>query len=470
MTAKKFINQVSLLFILNLVVKLVWVFFVERNIQLKVGFAQYGMYYSIFSFTLVLSVIADPGLSNFMMKRMGVDKTENRHFSFLSLKLILSLAYLIFTISTAYLLNYVHQQLLWVLVAYQILWSFLIYLRSYLKINQLFFLDAFISVLDKFLLVLVLIPVLAFADDFSWTTLFYAYSQLITLLIALMVCLIVLYRNKIEVFKSFKLKFDLTLLKPLMPFAIFSFLVLALQKIDSLMLEKLALNGAVETGIYGAAYRFLEAATMLPILFATFFYPLMVNLLAQQKKFNHLVNNGLKLLGAFSIVLALTSWFYQTQLITLFYGNEKHQNLDLVFGLLMFTVFFQSVYYVYSSVFTANNNLKLLCYISLAGLGVNIIANIILIPLYSAVGAAISNLLGFGVMALIYVISYHIKFNFKIAYSIWFKFLVLILTLCTSRLFLDQLSLNLILHLLLFLTVGLFTAFLLKLLSIKDFS
>ena len=84
MTAKKFINQVSLLFILNLVVKLVWVFFVERNIQLKVGFAQYGMYYSIFSFTLVLSVIADPGLSNFMMKRMGDDKTENRHFSFLS--------------------------------------------------------------------------------------------------------------------------------------------------------------------------------------------------------------------------------------------------------------------------------------------------------------------------------------------------------------------------------------------------
>ena len=279
-----------------------------------------------------------------------------------------------------------------------------------------------------------------------------------------------LIKAKIEVFKSFKLKVDLTLLKPLMPFAIFSFLVLALQKIDSLMLEKLALNGAVETGIYGAAYRFLEAATMLPILFATFFYPLMVNVIAQQKKFNHLVNNGLKLLGAFSIVIALATWFYQTELITLFYGNQQHQNLDLVFGLLMFTVFFQSVYYVYSSVFTANNNLKLLCYISLAGLGVNIIANIILIPLYSAVGAAISNLLGFGVMALIYVISYHIKFNFKIAYSIWFKFLVLILTLCTSRLFLDQLSLNWILHLLLFLTVGLFTAFLLKLLIIKDFS
>jgi O-antigen/teichoic acid export membrane protein len=124
---------------------------------------------------------------------------------------------------------------------------------------------------------------------------------------------------------------------------------------------------------------------------------------------------------------------------------------------------------VYSSVFTANNNLKLLCYISLAGLGINIISNIILIPSYSALGAAISNLLSFGVMALIYVISYHIKFNFKIAYGIWFKFLFLSLILCLSELFLNQLLLNWVLNLLLFLTIGLLTSFLLKLVSVKDF-
>ena len=468
MKTKKFINQVSLLIILNLIVKLIWVFFIERNIQIKVGFAEYGLYYSIFNFTLVLSVIADPGLSNFMVKTMANSHQKDHRFDFLFIKLALSAVYLAFTLITAYLLNYTSYLLLLVLIGYQVLWSFLIYLRSYLKVNQLFYLDAVFSVLDKLLLVLALFPVLAFADDFIWSTIFYAICQLVTLLISVLVCAIVLHKNKIGIFKTYGLKLDFTLIKPLIPFAIFAFLVLAHQKIDSVMLEKLALNGPLENGIYGAAYRFLDAATMVPILFATFLYPLLVNLISEQKMFDNLVNNSMKLLGAFSIIISIGAWFYRGQLMKLFYGEAFNQNLALVFGLLMFTVIFQTVYYVYSSVFTANNNLKLLSYISVFGLVLNIVLNVILIPIYSALGAAISNLTSFGFMGLVYVFAYSQYFHYKPNYTNWFKLFLLATLMCLTAIFLNYLLLNWLFSLMLLLIAGLAISLILKLIHVKD--
>ena len=469
MKTKKFFNQLSLLIILNLIVKLIWVFFIERNIQLKVGFAEYGLYYSIFNFTLVLSVIADPGLGNFMVKKLVNIDNEDSYSSFLSIKLALSVAYLAFTLITAYLLNYRSYQLLLVLVSYQVLWSFLIYLRSYLKVNQLFYLDAIFSVLDKLLLVLALFPVLAFADDFLWSTIFYAYCQLITLFISVLLCAIALQQNKIDAFKAYWIKLDFTLLKPLIPFAIFAFLVLAHQKIDSVMLVKLAANGPLETGIYAAAYRFLDAATMVSILFASFLYPLLAKLIAEQKIFNNLVNNSMKLLGAFSIIISLPAWFFRNQLMELFYGNAFKQDLALVFGLLMFTVIFQTVYYVYSSVFTANNNLKLLCYISLAGLLINIVLNFFLIPIYAALGAAISNLVSFSIMALVYIFTYYQYFHFKPKFIVWLKLFALAILVCLSFLFLNYLAINWLVSLLILLISGLMISFLLKLISVKYF-
>jgi O-antigen/teichoic acid export membrane protein len=465
MTSKKFINQVSLLIILNLLVKLIWVFFIERNVQLKVGFTQFGLYYSIFNFALVLSVIADPGLSNFMVRNMAGKQQQDNQFAYLPLKLILSVIYLIFTLFVAFLLKYDSYQLLLILLGYQILWSFLIYLRSYFKAHQLFYIDAFFSVLDKFLLVIALFPLLAFADDFVWGTIFYAYCQLIALLISAIACLVVLHQNKIAVFKTFRLKIDFQQFKPLIPFAIFAFLVLAHQKIDSVMIQKLASNGDLETGVYAAAYRFLDAATMLPILFASFLYPLLVSWIAQQKDFNVLVNNSMKILGSLSIVISITTWFYKEPLMELFYQYEFNQNLALVFGLLMFTCFFQVVYYVYSSVFTANNNLKILSYISLSGLTINILLNILLIPIYAALGAAISNLCSFGIMTIIYLFAYSKYFQIRFNYLLWFKLFGLVVLMCLAAMLLNYLALYWYFALLILVLIGFVIAFVFKLIS-----
>jgi O-antigen/teichoic acid export membrane protein len=173
-------------------------------------------------------------------------------------------------------------------------------------------------------------------------------------------------------------------------------------------------------------------------------------------------------LGAFSIIISISAWFYRTELMSLFYGKAFSKDLALVFGLLMFTVFFQTVYYVYSSVFTANNNLKLLSYISLAGLTINIILNIILIPIYAALGAAISNLISFGIMALVYIFTYSQYFHFKPNYANWFKLFALVIMMCFTELILNFIGFNWMFSLLILLIAGLVISFLIRLINVKN--
>ncbi|MBC7655173.1 MAG: oligosaccharide flippase family protein, partial [Oligoflexus sp.] len=159
MVAKKFAIQVSLLIVVNLIVKLIWIFFIERKIQLLVGFENYGLYYSIFNFTLILSIINDPGLTNYLI-RFIASKSENSSqiASLFSIKILLSICYLLLTLLLSSISGYTNYQLVLILIGYQILWSFLIYLRGFLKGHQFLNAEVFFSILDKFLLIITLIP------------------------------------------------------------------------------------------------------------------------------------------------------------------------------------------------------------------------------------------------------------------------------------------------------------------------
>src|SRR5690606_24232527 len=105
--SKKFAGQVSLLVLINLFVRLVWALGIERNIQLSVGFADYGAYYTLFSFSLILSIISDPGLSNYLIRHLSQnDISGNTSSELLFLKIVLSLLYLISTCGLGITLGY----------------------------------------------------------------------------------------------------------------------------------------------------------------------------------------------------------------------------------------------------------------------------------------------------------------------------------------------------------------------------
>ncbi|WP_017256899.1 oligosaccharide flippase family protein [Pedobacter arcticus] len=476
MDKKTFASQVTVLVLVNLLVKLIWIFFIERKVQITVGFQNFGLYYSIFSFTLILGVINDPGLNNYLVQYLNKGETHTNHISNLFyIKTFLAGLYVFISVSIGLLLGFNNYNLLGLLILYQVLFSLLTYLRSFLKGHQLLKSEIFFSVLDKGLFIIAFLPVLFFDNSFSWTVSFYVIAQIIALTLALILCTLHLYRKKIFVFGVQKSIPDLAtqevnhfppqqggfilgnekkaILKKIAPFAVFAFLVLAYNKIDTVMLAKMLPDGDMQNGVYVAAYRFLDAASMFPILFATLFFPVLCKIISDKKKTAELINNSIAVLMPITIIIAMASWFYRDHLMALLYAQNGGATLALIFGILMFSLPLVVIYYVFSTFFTASNRLRLLNLISAAGLAVNIGLNTLLIPKYQALGAALSSLASFFIIGLTYLIFYHVVFKHPFPKVIWIKIFALIvlltalgyLTICIPQNWMSGFSLYLLL-------------------------
>lgn len=460
MNNKKFAGQVTALIALNLLVKFVWIFFIERKVQLMVGFEDFGIYYGIFNFALILSVINDPGLNNYLIQYLSKGENDSLVVSQLFfLKTVLSGFYVVVSLLVSLLLGFTDYQLLSLILVYQILFSFLNYCRGFLKAHQFLSTEIYFSVLEKSILIVGLVPILYFESGFAFTIVFFVGGQIVAVLLSLILCVFYLGRKEISVagnldsssiflWKTERITTSLpqeylwdnrrrrgtleqlncirTIFRKIAPFALFAFLVLAYNKIDAVMLSTMLPNGGLQTGIYVAAYRFLDAASMMPILFATLFYPVLCKIIADRNKIETLVDNSLSTLLSLTLIVALTSWFYRSFFMELFYNEKTSEQLSLIFGLLMFCLPLVVLYYVLSSFFTANNNLKLLNYVSLGGLLVNVCINFFLIPNYQALGATIGSVISFGLVGFAYLVVYYRYFKFSFQIFLWVKLFMFI--------------------------------------------
>nr|WP_294898390.1 oligosaccharide flippase family protein [uncultured Pedobacter sp.] len=469
MNNKKFASQVTFLILINLLVKLIWIFFIERKVQLNVGFENFGFYYSVLNFTLILSAINDPGLNNYIIQYLSKGNPKKQAISELfHLKIILSALYLIISLSLSFLLGFKDFQLIGLLILYQILFSFLTYSRSFLKGYQLLKVEIFFSVFDKIILIIAFIPVLYFKSSFTFSINFYVIAQIIGLSVALISCVYYLYKKEISVFIKGKISLNLSIIKKIIPFALFAFLVLAYNKVDVVMLAKMLPNGNLETGTYVAAYRFLDAASMLPILFATLFYPVVCKLIADKNKIDDLIKNSLSVLLTLTIIIAMASWFFRTNLMQLLYAQAYSAKLALIFGILMFSLPLIAIYYIFSTFLTANNSLRQLNIISASGLALNIGLNLLLIPTYQSLGAAVSSLMSFLIIGIAYLVLYHIKFKNKFPLFLWFKFSGFILTLIMLGYFLNPIITNWMFGIVLYTFISIILAILFRFFDINS--
>lgn len=416
---KKFASQAGILILINLIIKLIWIFGVERKLQLSVGFESYGAYYSLFNLTLILSIITDPGLSNYLVRSLASNNVFRPERLF-SLKILLSFVYLILVFTIGIFTGYPPHflSLILVLAVYQLLWSFLTHLRAYLKGHHFFNAEIFFSVFDKVLLIALFIPLL-YLDTATLDIYFFATSQAIAVGISILICILLLRKKKIAILDLQKYKLDFSALKELLPFALFTFLVLAYNKIDVVMLDKLLPAGKKEAGIYAAAYRILDASNMIAILFASLFLPLVSKLIRNKSNIALFVKDSFETLISLSLIISFSCWFYKSEIMMLLYGEKTSAYLAQIFGVLMFSNPLIVFYYVFSSVLTANNNLRILNFISAFGLIFNILLNLYFIPKYAALGASFSTIISLAFVGIAYFVYYQIYF--KVVFN-WISF------------------------------------------------
>ena len=428
----KFVKNLTLLLVLNLLIKPFWILGIDRSVQNTVGAEEYGFYFAVLNFSFLFNILLDFGITNFNNKNIA----QNNHLltkylsNLLVLKLLLFVVYLIFTFASALFIQYSAEQirLLYFLAINQFLLSLILYLRSNLGGLHLFRTDSIISVLDRSLMIIICAVLLWGNVVREFKIEYYIYAQTAGyVLTALITFTLVLQRTQRKLLRfHWNYPFLLAIIRKSFPFAILVLLMTFYNRIDSVMLERLLPDGARFSGIYASAYRLLDATNMIAYLFAVLLLPIFARMIKQKDNIEHLMKLAFTLIITPAIIIANGAFFYSEQIMELLYPMHPGETMwdfemrihesSMVFGILMTCFLAISTTYIFGTLLTANGSLWHLNSIALSGMLLNIALNFILIPRFQATGSAFASLMTQMLVAVFQIIVVKHLFRIKTNY------------------------------------------------------
>jgi len=401
---KKFLTNLVLIILLNLLIKPLAIFGIDAAVQNRVGAEDYGLYFSLLNFTFLFNILLDLGINNFTTKNVAqYPEIVPKYFGkVVALRLLLFFFYVLVTLSFGMFVGYEEKAFyfLFFLIINQLFVTIIAYARSHLAGLLFFKTDAIISVLDRVLLIL-FCGILLFGSiteipfKIEWFIWIQTVCYAITCVVALIILVNKIGRPKIK----FEKQFSLVILRQSLPFALLILLMMVYTRTDSVMIERLHENGSYESGVYAQGFRLLDAFFMFGMIFANLLFPIFSNMLKNKESIKSLLEMSSKMLVWGALAIAGICFFNAELILGLIYTNDV-QAAIFPFQLLMITFVGMSITLVYGTLLTANGNLKFLNQISGFGLILNIIINLFLIPEYGAVGASIATLITQGIVGI----------------------------------------------------------------------
>ncbi len=472
---RKFVTNLALVISLNLLIKPFWVLGIDRAVQNAVGTEQYGFYYAIFNFSFLLNILLDLGITTFNNKNIAQNKhLLSKHFSsIVLLRILLAGLFSIITLLGGLLIGYTADmmKMLVAVMFNQILISFILYLRSNLAGLHLFKIDSIISILDRLIMIVICGFLLMTHHqkgtfDIKW----FVYAQTAAYFItALITLVIVIDKAKLKRL-TWRWPFFLMILKKSYPYAVLVLMMTFYNYIGSVMLERMLpfRVGANAAGIYASANRLLDAANMIAFLFAGLLLPIFARMIKLKHNVEGMVRLSFSLLVIPAMIVAICCYFFSYDLMNMLYNGTNVYESAAVFKVLMCCFVPISSVYIFGTLLTANGNLKQLNIMATAGMVMNIILNMILIPRLQAWGAALASITTQMMMALAQVFMAQKIFQFKRNYKLILATVSLIIIAILINLAMLALPVNWVTRFILA-AFGCFAfAFTIKLISIKN--
>jgi O-antigen/teichoic acid export membrane protein len=436
---KTFVSNLILLVGLNLLIKPFYILGIEAEIQNRVGADQFGSYFALINFSILLNIIPDMGITNWNTRRVAQEGVLNSKYlgSLLSLRLSLALVYALVCLFMGILIGYNAPQLmgLSLLVVNQIISSLILFFRSNLSGLHLFRHDSLLSILDKLLLVATLGYLLWFKSDFSFKIEYLIYAQTAALLVTLSLAVYWVSKHV----QQWNWKMDKSLQKEILlgslPFATLTLFAMIIYRADSVLLERI--DGAQASGTYALGFRIFESYGMISYLFAGLLLPIFSRMLAAKDPIQHLVSLSSRILFSVTWTFCLLGFMLPEHLLLLIYDNPSGQAVD-AFRWLMPGCFAFSMQYVYGSLLTADGKLKLLNGIMISMCIINLILNVIWIPFEGAVASAKVNAISHTIILLTEIVLVCRYYKISIAYLFKETALFVAFTLLLAVLFLTN--------------------------------
>lgn len=391
---REFFLQVSFLLFINLLIKPFYIFGIDRTIQNVVETEVYGWYFAAFNFTYLFQIINDFGLQTYNNGKVAREgRITGIHLSnIVRIKSFLGLLYLLVVFLALVIFQYPAIRYSWILLlaANHLLNSWVLFFRSGISGMGHYLRDSLLSVLDKFLLIL-FCGVLLWVDwgqgpfQMIWLIL----AQFASLFVTVIVAGFEVYRLSERGNSAFHWPELRRMFRESLPYALVVFLMTAYTRMDAVMLERMLLEGAREAGIYASAFRLLDAVNMLGFLFAGLLLPMFSRLLAAGRSVEALASSGFRVLMSGALVLVVAVTVFSEQIMSSLYTEGGAYSARVLSALIWSFPFFCGSY-IYGTLLTAGRFLRRMNLIFAAGLLLNLLLNLLLIPRYQAEGAAVA--------------------------------------------------------------------------------
>ncbi|MBQ8703174.1 MAG: oligosaccharide flippase family protein [Bacteroidales bacterium] len=396
---KKLLSGLFWVLLANLLVKPLWLLGIEVDVQNTVGNEAYGFYFAVFNLSYILNILLDLGITNFNTRNIAQHpQLISKHLSgILGIKLCLLGLYVVVTFTVGALLGYGSQEfrlLAWLCLA-QALNSLILYLRSNFEGLLLFRWDSLFSVLDRVLMIVICGCLLwgprLSVFSFRFTVFHFVYAQVAAYSLTALLALAVIGRKARLQRLRFDRRFLLVILKQSAPFALLVLLMASYNRLDPILLRRLASAGAA--GVYAGAFRLLDALTMVCYLVSVPLLPVFSKILADRDA----LSSRASLVDALRLVFwpmvlyvagsAVACSLLAAPLMRLLYHDGAASYVP-VFRVLVFCLVPIGLTYVFGTLLTAGGRLRQLNLLATVTLGLNVAANLLLIPRMGAVGSA----------------------------------------------------------------------------------
>ncbi len=416
MKSKSILGNLALVILLNIIVKPGWILFVDRVVQNQNGNLAFGNYGKYLSLSVVFSIILDLGISNYNQKNVASEENAIKRdfYPFWKNKWLLSLLYLVWMHILFFISGYPSEEyLLFLSVCFiQIATSMSLFIRSNASGLHLFRLDSWLSVLDKFVALVICVSIIYGLGRVLDVT-SYAMIQFLGFFSVVVIGMIYLrsYLRERDRDNAWDFSVFKNTLKKTAPYALVVFFMGLYHRLDYYLIAQFSPDHAADAGRYMAAYRIIDIVTMAAFLIANILLPYFAKKYERNESVEKSMNFFSLLLGSVSIAISAYLFYYAQPICNLMYVNDADisaaQLQILALGL-------PALYlnYIYSSYLTAANGIRSLVVISLVAAIVFLIANRILLPQLGIISISWSSSTLYFMLTSIYIIVIYFRYGF----------------------------------------------------------
>lgn len=383
------------------------------------GVEEFGILTFSLAFTGIFGVLIDPGLNILTVRDISRDKKLVKKYlgNIITLKIILAVLTCLLIISVVNIMNYENNviQTVYILmlsiIATAFSQTFFSIFQAYEKMEY----QSLGNILNSIIIFIGVIYAINSGFEVIGFALIYLFASILIFIYSFILFKLKFFIPKIKI----ELKFWRLTLKEALPFGITGILVTIYYWIDTVMLSFMQGNEIV--GWYNAAYRIILIALFIPSVLNSVLFPSMCRFyISSKEQLNVIYRRYFKYLAAIAIPLGFGTTILSEKIILMLFGIP-YLNSAIALKILIWSTVLIFLSSSPSRLIESSNKQIIITKIAFICTLENIMINILLIPYFSYLGAAvatvITELTAFILVILVtnkmgYTISTNEKFNF----------------------------------------------------------